>query len=97
MNNRYRPSGVIYIISRKARLVLQAIMTALIAHKYTLLNEPGEPQAYGYLEDQRSVLHNQPVPEGDVIMEIFDVSPRGEAYYIDPVEESRDLSVYWVP
>ena len=66
-------------------------MTALIAHKYTLLNESGEPQAYGYLEDQRSVLHNQPVPEGDVIMEIFDVSPRGEAYYIDPVEESRDL------
>ena len=51
----------------------------------------GEPQAYGYLEEQRSVLHNQPVPEGDVIMEIFDVSPRGEAYYIDPVEESRDL------
>ena len=24
-------------------------------------------------------------------MEIFDVSPRGEAYYINPVEESQDL------
>ena len=45
-------------------------MTALIAHKYTLLNESGEPQAYGYLKDQRSVLHNQLVPEGDVIMSL---------------------------
>ena len=61
-------------------------MTATLDNTtYKLLNELGEVQAYGYICTRR-LLHGHPIPEGDVVMEIYEVESMGQALYTDPVE-----------